>query len=399
MSQEDRREAIFRSYELVCEQVYRALRTHLGAQHTLNMHRQEVLGVQQAIQMVRLTKMHYTILNDILKNQELFLDNDISTMQQGINEMLEHLSAARTSLSDPAPAGQIVEAVRKVHSGGRGRPRLEINPAFLEEALTLSGPTGISRQVNDASARTVRRRALELGLGKPGSPVCSTSYDEAGNLIRTYNPHNPSNRASSMSEEQINAMLVETLTTFPEIGRSMSAGDFAAQGYHVTRRQLNRAFERVQGGPAIVSSRRPRRREYWVAGPNSLWHHDGQHGAYNSFDNMKTYSLLGLIRWKIVVHMFIDGKSRLITGAKASNNNRSATVLDIFLDAIAAWGRPMRIRGDYGAENNDVASNQEAVRGRGAYIWGRYVHQRAPIKIHANFNIGVFTIPVSNDFG
>ncbi|KAJ7900776.1 hypothetical protein B0H13DRAFT_1560470, partial [Mycena leptocephala] len=35
-----------------------------------------------------------------------------------------------------------------------------------------------------------------------------------------------------------------------------------------------------------------RRRTYSVPGPNSLWHHDGQHG---------------LIRWGIVIHGFIDG--------------------------------------------------------------------------------------------
>ncbi|KAF8184260.1 hypothetical protein K438DRAFT_1594782, partial [Mycena galopus ATCC 62051] len=38
-----------------------------------------------------------------------------------------------------------------------------------------------------------------------------------------------------------------------------------------------------------------------------------------------------LIRWRIVIHGFIDGYSRLITGLRASDNNRADTVLDIFL--------------------------------------------------------------------
>lgn len=71
----------------------------------------------------------------------------------------------------------------------------------------------------------------------------------------------------------------------------------------------------------------------------------------------------------------IDGKSRLITAAKASDNNRSSTVLELFLVAITQWGRPSRIRGDYGVENVGVAANHEAVRGRGSYIWGRYVQR------------------------
>ncbi|KAJ7238333.1 hypothetical protein B0H12DRAFT_995577, partial [Mycena haematopus] len=41
----------------------------------------------------------------------------------------------------------------------------------------------------------------------------------------------------------------------------------------------------------------------------------------------------GLIRWLIVIHGFIDGYSRLITGLRASDNNRAATVLDLYLAA------------------------------------------------------------------
>ncbi|KAJ4464195.1 hypothetical protein C8J55DRAFT_386602, partial [Lentinula edodes] len=42
---------------------------------------------------------------------------------------------------------------------------------------------------------------------------------------------------------------------------------------------------------------------------------------------------LGLIRWGIIIHGFIDGYSRLITGLRASNNNRGQTVLSLFLSA------------------------------------------------------------------
>ncbi|KAJ7228286.1 hypothetical protein GGX14DRAFT_296526, partial [Mycena pura] len=45
------------------------------------------------------------------------------------------------------------------------------------------------------------------------------------------------------------------------------------------------------------------------------------------------YRRAGLIRWGIVIHGFIDGYSRLITGLRASNNNRAETVLELFLDA------------------------------------------------------------------
>lgn len=83
----------------------------------------------------------------------------------------------------------------------------------------------------------------------------------------------------------------------------------------------------------------------------------------------------GLIRWGIVLHGFIDGYSRLVTGLRASNNNRAATVLDVFREAAERYRVPSRLRGDHGTENLQVAEFMETYRGvrRGSYIWGRYV--------------------------
>jgi len=85
--------------------------------------------------------------------------------------------------------------------------------------------------------------------------------------------------------------------------------------------------------------------------------------------------MAGLIRWGIVIHGFIDGYSRLITGLHASDNNMATTVLDVFLRAADVYGVPSRIRGDHGTENLMVAYWMEEHRGtrRGSYIWGRYV--------------------------
>ena len=76
-----------------------------------------------------------------------------------------------------------------------------------------------------------------------------------------------------------------------------------------------------------------------------------------------------------MIHCFIDGKSRLVTSIRVSNNNTSATVLDLFREAVAVHGLPSRLRGDHGTENVLVAAYMEDERGvlRGSYIWGRYV--------------------------
>ena len=81
----------------------------------------------------------------------------------------------------------------------------------------------------------------------------------------------------------------------------------------------------------------------------------------------------GLIRWKFVIHCFVDGYSRFVTGIRVHPNNRAASVLQLFLASVRRHGIPSRVRGDHGTENLRVAEWMEHVRGvsRGSYIWGR----------------------------
>ena len=57
----------------------------------------------------------------------------------------------------------------------------------------------------------------------------------------------------------------------------------------------------------------------------TFWHIDGTHE---------------LIKWKLVVHIAIDGYSRLITFCRCSPNNKSETVLQLFRDAVDRHGFP-----------------------------------------------------------
>jgi transposase InsO family protein len=74
-----------------------------------------------------------------------------------------------------------------------------------------------------------------------------------------------------------------------------------------------------------------------------------------------------------VIHAFIDGFSRLVTGIRANNNNRGESVLTLFEEARAAHGTPSRVRGDHGVENLLVAAMMEYLRGmdRSSYIFGK----------------------------
>ena len=65
-----------------------------------------------------------------------------------------------------------------------------------------------------------------------------------------------------------------------------------------------------------------------------------------------------------------------MTALRASTNNRASTVLEVFLDAILAYGLPSRVRGDRGGENRDVAILMILLRGshRASYMWGSSTH-------------------------
>ncbi|KAK7105858.1 uncharacterized protein [Littorina saxatilis] len=106
-----------------------------------------------------------------------------------------------------------------------------------------------------------------------------------------------------------------------------------------------------------------RRRLYSVPGPNHLWHIDGYHK---------------LVHWKIIIHGGIDGYSRCITFLSASDNNRAATVHDLFVQSTKKFGIPSRVRTDRGVENVDVAALMLHHRGegRGSIIQGTSVHNQ-----------------------
>ncbi|KAJ7677312.1 hypothetical protein B0H17DRAFT_902312, partial [Mycena rosella] len=62
-------------------------------------------------------------------------------------------------------------------------------------------------------------------------------------------------------------------------------------GHRVQQERVRQSLLRIDPVRRILERIRIWYRVYSVPGPNSLWHHDGQHG---------------LIQWGIAIHWFID---------------------------------------------------------------------------------------------
>ena len=185
------------------------------------------------------------------------------------------LPQARHLSSDPADGPNLVVSHR-VATGGR--PRVEINPETLQAALQLRGPTHLATLFNCAP-RTIRRRALEYGLVQPGTAVYTDRPRANGDVVRTYS--STSRPVSILTDEGLDAYLTSILEVFPNFGRRMLIGRLKADGHHVPRSRITASYLRVHGAPGRFGARSIHRRPYKVAGANSLWHHDGQHGIFS----------------------------------------------------------------------------------------------------------------------
>ena len=192
--------------------------------------------------------------------------------------MIACLDNAVLLSSDP-PDAPPLQTSYTVHTGEPGRPSIQIPPGMLAAALGLRGPSHLT-QIFDCSARTIRRRALEYGLAEPGPPVYVEYEHDDGTIVRFYS--SSSGATSNISADELDEITAQIVDIFPNFGRRMIDGHLKHLGHRVPRSRVQASYSRVHGAPASsFGPRRIQRRVYSVPGPNSLWHHDGQHGKSN----------------------------------------------------------------------------------------------------------------------
>lgn len=190
--------------------------------------------------------------------------------------MARELDEACYRSTDPQEGPSFTVVTRSSNSR-RGRPKVHIDPAFLADTMTLRPNTGLA-PVFGCTPRTVRRRLLEYGLAEPGRPVYITESQLDGTSTRVYNtiPHTPS--APTLTDAELDAAIGDILKIFPTFGQRMIAGRLKSSGHRVVRDRISASYLRVHGAPGVFGDRSIHRNRYKVAGANSLWHHDGQHG-------------------------------------------------------------------------------------------------------------------------
>lgn len=297
------------------------------------------------------------------------------------------------------------EIIQTVRTGNRGRPRIYIDPDFLRWAYAHRSTTGISRFLG-VNRDTVRNALLDYGIAEPQQDpfhhepqplaVNTASVDEretdivddlldphiplptqipvnltqTNSLSFTHDNHSSEHPTTSftgplstLSDDELDALILRLRSHFRRAGITMMDGMLRRLGHRLPHERIRASLMQIDPVQRVFQRIRIRRRVYSVHGQSFS----------SSYKSRLLTPKAGLIRWGIVIHGFIDGYSRLITGLQASDNNFGETVLDLFLRAAEVYGVPSRLRGDHGVENIVVAIWMEEHRGtrRGSYIWGR----------------------------
>jgi hypothetical protein len=203
------------------DQVSQALRTQIGDVAQLGAQRNECLRLMVMVQQVSNSlSMQLGIKLTAEKHASVITAEEILVIEANLASMITHLDAAAHDSADP-PDSQVIETTHLAYSGRPGRPRIEIDPNLLGTALEMRGPTHLAPVFN-ASACTIRRRALEYGLAEPGHPVYVDYKAEDGSTFRVFTSSTA--QMSDLSDDALDGIMRLIIETFPSFGRRMIQG-------------------------------------------------------------------------------------------------------------------------------------------------------------------------------
>jgi hypothetical protein len=193
--------------------------------------------------------------------------------------------------------------IETVETGTRGRPAYDIDPDFLRWAYSLRSTSSIARFLG-VSRQTIRSALLLHGIAVPQQqPATLVSHNGPNNapenisqnandgdyLVNSEEAQHPAETPniasytgplSTISDDELDNLLISLRRHYRRAGITMFDGMLRRLGHHVPRERIRQALIRVDPVQRVFQRITIRRRTYHVPGPNSLWHHDGQHGSF-----------------------------------------------------------------------------------------------------------------------
>ena len=229
----------------------------------------------------------------------MFDDSELSTLRINLGVMQNDIRLEYEQVLDQSHHGHPT-VVQTIRTGGRGRPRIAIDPDFLRWAYSHRSTSGIARFLH-VGRQTVRNELLAYGIAeRQDNPFAVPTIDADANEeilqyddflnpdipVPTHIPVDATNQPivsftgplSTLSDDAVDNLILQLRSHFRRAGISMLDGMLRRLGHHLPRERIRESLMRIDPVQRVFQRIRIRRRVYSVPGPNSLWHHDGQHG-------------------------------------------------------------------------------------------------------------------------
>ena len=239
---------------------------------------------------------------NLFQNTDIFEPTELSTLRINLSMMQADIRMQYEQTLNQSHHGHPT-IVQEIHTGRRGRPRIYIDPEFLRWAYSHRSTSGIARFLH-VGRRTVRHALLEYRIAEPhDSPFSMPTADINEELLQEDNLLDPnlpilahipafdSNSSvtthrvvsftgplSDICDDALDNLIVQLRSHFRRAGLSMLDGMLRRLGHRLPRERIRESLMRIDPVQRVFQRIRIRRRVYSVPGPNSLWHHDGQHG-------------------------------------------------------------------------------------------------------------------------
>ena len=192
----------------------------------------------------------YAIVDRYRRNVD---DGAESRLLQNLLTLQQHMASIRSELQELArplqenllPCGETIRTAT-ISTGAAGRPPLSLNMDDISNFRSLGFSWVDISSLYGVSARTLRRRRQESGVGVH-------SHD-------------------SITDADLDNIVGDILEIIPQAGRNLVRGSLQNRGVHVQRRRVVESIQRIDPvTPTLRDSRQIVRRRYNVPCPNFLW--------------------------------------------------------------------------------------------------------------------------------